>query len=119
MSAPESPFRAPPIKQCAIVVRDLDEAVRRWVGELGIGPWTGYRLEAPRLKEMRYRGEEAEFSLRHALAWQGDMQFELVQPLDGPSPRLSPPASRLCRVPVGSAPKVMGPSSTSSVRGCR
>jgi len=85
MSAPESPFLAPPIKQCAIVVRDLDEAVRRWVGELGIGPWTGYRLEAPRLKEMRYRGEEAEFSLRHALAWQGDMQFELVQPLDGPS----------------------------------
>jgi methylmalonyl-CoA/ethylmalonyl-CoA epimerase len=85
MSEPESPFLAPAIKQCAIVVRDLDEAVRRWVGELGIGPWTGYRLEAPRLKEMRYHGEEAEFSLRHALAWQGEMQFELVQPLDGPS----------------------------------
>ena len=49
---------------------------------LGIGPWTAYRLEPPRLKEMLYHGEEVEFSLRHALAWQGEMQFELVQPLD-------------------------------------
>lgn len=74
-----------PIKQCAVVVRDLDEAVVRWTEQLGIGPWTGYRLEPPRLREMRYRGEDVEFSLRHALAWQGELQFELVQPLSGPS----------------------------------
>jgi hypothetical protein len=76
---------APPFKQCAVVVEDLDEAVRRWHEQLGIGPWTAYRLEPPILKEMRYHGEEVEFSLRHALAWQGEMQFELVQPLGGPS----------------------------------
>ena len=80
-----SPLLAPPFKQCAVVVEDLDEAVRRWAEHLGIGPWTAYRLEAPLLKEMRYHGEEVEFSLRHALAWQGDLQFELVQPLGGPS----------------------------------
>ena len=34
---------------------------------------------------MRYRGKNASFGLRHALAWQGEMQFELVQPLGGPS----------------------------------
>jgi catechol 2,3-dioxygenase-like lactoylglutathione lyase family enzyme len=76
---------SPPIKQCAVVVHDLDEAVARWTELLGIGPWTGYRLEPPRLREMRYRGEDVEFSLRHALAWQGELQFELVQPLSGPS----------------------------------
>jgi catechol 2,3-dioxygenase-like lactoylglutathione lyase family enzyme len=75
----------PPFKQCALVVEDLDEAVRRWHDELGIGPWTGFRLEPPRLKDMVYHGERVQFSLRHALAWQGEMQFELVQPLDGPS----------------------------------
>jgi methylmalonyl-CoA/ethylmalonyl-CoA epimerase len=75
----------PPFKQCALVVEDLDEAVRRWSDELAIGPWTGYRLEPPRLKEMRYHGTDVEFSLRHALAWQGEVQFELVQPLQGPS----------------------------------
>jgi methylmalonyl-CoA/ethylmalonyl-CoA epimerase len=85
LSAELSALLAPPIKQCAVVVRDLDDAVRRWSEELGIGPWTAYRLEPPRLKEMRYDGEEVEFSLRHALAWQGELQFELVQPLEGPS----------------------------------
>jgi catechol 2,3-dioxygenase-like lactoylglutathione lyase family enzyme len=80
-----SPFRDPPIKQCAIVVHDLDEAVRRFSARLGIGPWTAYRLEPGILKGMRHAGREVEFSLRHALAWQGEMQFELVQPLAGPS----------------------------------
>jgi catechol 2,3-dioxygenase-like lactoylglutathione lyase family enzyme len=73
------------IKQCAMVVHDLDEGVRAWTRLLGIAPWTAYRLEPPRLKEMRYHDEDVEFSLRHALAWQGDLQFELVQPLSGPS----------------------------------
>ena len=75
----------PPFKQCALVVEDLDEAVRRWNDDLGIGPWTAFRLEPPGLKEMYYRGAEVSFSLRHALAWQGEVQFELVQPLSGPS----------------------------------
>jgi hypothetical protein len=85
MTAEASALLAVPFKQCAVVVRDLDEAVAQWVGQLGIGPWTGYRLEPPILKDMRYHGEDVEFSLRHALAWQGELQFELVQPLDGPS----------------------------------
>jgi methylmalonyl-CoA/ethylmalonyl-CoA epimerase len=85
MSAAESPFITPPIKQCAIVVQHLDEAVRRFTAQFGIGPWTAYRLEPPLLKEMRYHGDQVEFSLRHALAWQGETQFELVEPLAGPS----------------------------------
>jgi methylmalonyl-CoA/ethylmalonyl-CoA epimerase len=85
MTSGETPFLTAPYKQCASVVRDLDQAVRAWTDELGIGPWTGYRLEPSMLKDTRYRGEPAEFSLRHAFAWQGDVQFELVQPLDGPS----------------------------------
>jgi hypothetical protein len=83
--AAESPFLTPPIKQCAIVVHDLDEAVRRFSAQLDIGPWTAYRLEPPLLEQMRYHGDDVEFSLRHALAWQGETQFELVQPLAGPS----------------------------------
>jgi methylmalonyl-CoA/ethylmalonyl-CoA epimerase len=76
---------SPPFQQVAIIVRDLDEGVRRWSEHLQIGPWTAYRLEPPRLREMRYFGQEVEFSVRHALAWQGEMQFELLQPLEGPS----------------------------------
>jgi methylmalonyl-CoA/ethylmalonyl-CoA epimerase len=85
MNVTDSPPPGAPIKQVAIVVRDLDEAVARWSEVLGIGPWTAYRLEPPRLRDTRYRGEEVDFALRHALAWQGEVQFELVQPLVGPS----------------------------------
>ena len=85
MNPQDSPFLGLPFKQCALVVTDLDEAVRRFSEQLGIGPWTAYRLAPPRLQEMRYQSREVEFSLRHALAWQGELQFELVQPLEGPS----------------------------------
>jgi methylmalonyl-CoA/ethylmalonyl-CoA epimerase len=78
MTGREPPLLAPPFRQLAAVVHDLDQAVRAWSDELGIGPWTGYRLEPPRLQETIYRGARVEFSLRHAFAWQGDV-------LDGPS----------------------------------
>jgi methylmalonyl-CoA/ethylmalonyl-CoA epimerase len=85
MSAAESPLLAPPFKQCALVVHDLDAAVRAWVERLAIGPWTGYRLGPPRLRAMLYHGDPVEFTFRHALAWQGGTQFELIEPLEGPS----------------------------------
>jgi methylmalonyl-CoA/ethylmalonyl-CoA epimerase len=74
-----------PFRQVALVVRDLDAAVRHWSEKLGVGPWTAYTLVPPRLRDCVYHGESVEFSLRHALAWSGEMQFELVQPLSGPS----------------------------------
>jgi methylmalonyl-CoA/ethylmalonyl-CoA epimerase len=80
-----SSFASAPFKQVALIVEDLDEAVRTWHGRFGIGPWTAWRLEPGILKDMVYFGNPVEFSLRHALAWQGEVQFELVQPLDGPS----------------------------------
>ena len=74
-----------PIRQVALVVRDLDAAVRHWWDVLGVGPWTVYTLAPPRLRDCVYRGEPADFSLRHALGWSGEVQIELVQPLAGPS----------------------------------
>ena len=76
-SSESSALLAPGFKQIALIVRDLDRAVRRWTDELGIGPWTAYRLDPTRLKDMRYFGEDVEFSFRHAFAWHGEVQFEL------------------------------------------
>jgi methylmalonyl-CoA/ethylmalonyl-CoA epimerase len=85
MSDPD-PFLSFPLKQFALVVEDLDVAVRSWHERLGIGPWTAWHLGPGILKDMIYNGEPAEFEFRHALAWQGpDVQFELVQPLHGRS----------------------------------
>ena len=77
--------RAHPFKQVAMVVEDLEASVHAHWDLLGIGPWSVYTLAPPRLKDGFYHGREVEFSLRHALGWSGDVQFELVQPLDGPS----------------------------------
>ena len=71
--------------QVAYVVRDLDAAVRLWADQIGVGPWSVYTLQPPSLKNCYFRGESADFALRHALAWSGNVQFELVEPLHGPS----------------------------------
>lgn len=73
-----------PIRQVALVVRDLDAACRSWVDRFGIGPWTAFTLEPPRLRGCTIRGHQVDFGLRHALAWSGEVQFELVEPRPGP-----------------------------------
>jgi methylmalonyl-CoA/ethylmalonyl-CoA epimerase len=75
----------PAFHQAAFVVSDLDAAVRQWSDDLGIGPWSVWTLQAPILTNMTYHGRDADFAIRHALAWSGGLQFELVQPLYGPS----------------------------------
>lgn len=71
--------------QVAFVVRDLDRAVRHWTDDLGIGPWSVWTMRPPALKNTIYHGKEVPFGIRHALAWSGNLQFELVEPLEGPS----------------------------------
>lgn len=73
------------IQQVAMVVHDLDASVRAYWQQLRIGPWTAYDLRPGVLSDMRYRGEPTEFAMRHALAWSGGVQLELVQPISGPS----------------------------------
>jgi len=75
----------PPFHQVAYVVEDLDDAVRHWADSLGVGPWQVWTMTPDVLHDTRYDGEPAAFAIRHALAWSGTLQIELVQPLDGPS----------------------------------
>lgn len=82
MTTPANPL---PFRQVAIVVHDLEASVHRWARLLGVGPWTAWTLRPPRLQNCTLRGERVEFALRHALAWCGEVQFELVQPQEGPS----------------------------------
>jgi catechol 2,3-dioxygenase-like lactoylglutathione lyase family enzyme len=84
-SAPAATVFGAPVRQVAMVVADLGAAVRAWSSALGVGPWTAYLLAPPRLQDMCYRGRAVEFSFVHALARAGEVQFELVQPISGPS----------------------------------
>jgi hypothetical protein len=74
-----------PIAQNGYVVPDLDQAIAHWATSLGVGPW--FEMDTSIFKEMVYRGEPTSMSVRIALANSGDLQIELIQPLDDePSP---------------------------------
>lgn len=73
------------IVQVGIVVRDLDAALQNYSSKLGVGPWRVSVYGPPRLTNCKVRGVSVPYSMRTALAWTEEMNWELVQPIDGPS----------------------------------
>ena len=71
--------------QVALIVRDLDAAMRTYFDEYGIGPWSVYEFDSDNVRDMRSRGEPVAWSWRLAVAQVGQVQWELVEPLDGDS----------------------------------
>lgn len=65
--------------QNAWVVDDLDAAMRRWVDEMGVGPFF-VAEHGPLLTEIKYRGEPSELSMKVAIAQAGPVQIELIEP---------------------------------------
>ncbi len=83
MSDPRLPISK--IDQVCVVARDLRRAMEQYRLKLGLEPWRIYTFGAPRVKDMTYRGQPADFSMRVAFAQFGAIQFELIQPLTGPT----------------------------------
>jgi methylmalonyl-CoA/ethylmalonyl-CoA epimerase len=73
------------ISQIAVVVRDLKKALANYWNTLGIGPWNIYTFAPPALTEPMIRGKPVPYSMRLALAEVGPIQYELIEPLEGPS----------------------------------
>lgn len=71
--------------QIAIVVRDLDASMRTYVHEYGIGPWEIYGFDPGNVADMRENGTPVERSWRLAIAHVGQVQWELIEPLDDQS----------------------------------
>lgn len=73
------------VHQVCVVVEDLQAAMERYWNLMGIGPWVVYTFEPPALTDMTVRGKPVAYSMRLALAMIKDVQWELIQPLTGPS----------------------------------
>ena len=71
--------------QIAVVVRDIEATMRTYVEDYGIGPWHIYEFNPDTVKDLREDGELVERSWRLALAQVGQVQWELIQPLDDES----------------------------------
>ncbi len=69
--------------QVAMVVRDMDAAMKRHWDVFKIGPWDIYEFDAKKVQNYMYRGKPATHTCLIAVTWRGDTQLELMQPLTG------------------------------------
>jgi len=70
--------------QVCVVVKDLQKSMERY-WDLGIGPWAIYTFQPPELTHTTLHGKPAQYSMKLAIAMIGNMMWELIQPLEGPS----------------------------------
>lgn len=83
MSSPRSHIDLPPVDQVGFVVADLDRALETF--EPLFGP---FRVGQATVAGARYRGREADVTLRLATARSGPLEIELIQPVSGESPHV-------------------------------
>ncbi|MBN1367215.1 MAG: VOC family protein [Dehalococcoidales bacterium] len=68
-----------------VVVADLQKSVKQYWDIYGIGPWHITTVQPPRMTDMKVRGRPVQFSMKTAITDMGNVQWELIQPLTGPS----------------------------------
>lgn len=68
------------IMQMAYVVEDIQAAMRMWLVDAKTGPW--FLLDSFTGPDQRYRGEQSLADVSIAMAFNGHMNIELIQPKD-------------------------------------
>lgn len=71
------------LTQVGVVVKDMDKVIER-LTLLGIGPFNSLKLPPDRVEYFRGEKMDAEFDIRSTQL--GNVQLELIQPLEGDSP---------------------------------
>lgn len=93
LSVPATPAIAPAaanppflgrLEEVCIVTPDLERTAAGLM-RLGIGPWKILEINPRNTLDQTYRGQPAAFAVLAAFANVGDIVFELMQPLYGPS----------------------------------
>lgn len=66
--------------QNAWVVDDVEAACKKWINELGVGPFfiTEY---GPQFQDLTYRGQPSSLAMKVAISQAGPVQVELIQPI--------------------------------------
>jgi methylmalonyl-CoA/ethylmalonyl-CoA epimerase len=80
--APPTPMK---ITQIAVVVRDIEAALKTYTETLGWGPWSVFDYKPPLLHDTQVKGVPVEFRMIGAEASVDGLGFELIQPVSGPS----------------------------------
>ena len=72
-------------RQICIVTPDFDRTVSSYADSLGIGPWWINEYTPPDIKDTTFRGAPVKHGMKIGLAWTGEMNWEIIQPLFGPN----------------------------------
>ena len=74
-------------KNKKVVVKDIDKSLKHWHETLGIGPWAIRSFNPKTVRDFYVDGklvtEDFEFVI--AVCWEGDIEWELIQPIKGPN----------------------------------
>lgn len=75
------------IKQICILVEDIHEAMKNYWEIYGIGPWDVRHFTPETCHDFYVNGEHIVdgFDFICAVCWEGDIEFELIQPVKGPN----------------------------------
>ena len=73
------------ITQVAVVVKDLRKTMEAYHKALGWGPWSVYEHKPPTLHHTTLHGKPTEYSMIGAEVHCDPIDFEILQPLEGPS----------------------------------
>lgn len=80
---PDPDVDVPAIDQVGLVVADLEDGMDRFGAMLGVEEWAVYDFEPPALEQTTYRGEESHQRWRLCIATLGDVDVELIEPIEG------------------------------------
>ena len=56
--------------------------MQKYVDDYGIGPWKIYEFNPDNVRDLREHGQPTDCSWRLAVAMVGQLQWELIEPLD-------------------------------------
>ena len=68
-----------------MVVKNLDETVKKYADEYGIGPWKIREFNPETVEDLIIRDKREDYAHRIALCFIGNVQWELIQPKDDKS----------------------------------
>ncbi len=74
------------IKQICLVVNDIESALKNYWDKFGIGPWDVRHFTPDSVRDLYIDGKHITegFDFICAVTWVGDVELELIQPVEGP-----------------------------------
>jgi methylmalonyl-CoA/ethylmalonyl-CoA epimerase len=80
----KSSIKLPKVSQLGYVVADIDKACKYYESMLGIGPFCSpFEVD---MSGAIFKGKSVQTKIKVAFVQSGDVQIELIQPLDGNNP---------------------------------